>query len=498
MTEYQSVTGPSDLPDFLTALLSLLGEDGVIVPGQDAPPLGAYLNDWRGRYQGRALAIARPRDVAEVAAVTRLCADHNVAIVPQGGNTGLVGASTPDDSGQQLLVSLTRLNRIVAVDAANLSITVQAGCLLAQVQQAAKDAGLLFPLSLASEGTCTIGGNLASNAGGTQVLRYGTARELCLGLEVVTPQGEVWNGLTALRKDNSGYDLRDLFIGSEGTLGIITAATLRLFPEPAGQVAALVDCPSLDAAVALLHRARARLDAGLTGFEVMQAWTVALVHKHLPDHAKAMAPLMSGDAPAWTVLIDTASPDSDASARAALETLLTQALDAGEALDASLAQSHGQRRAMWALREAIPSAERLEGLMVKHDIAVPTSAVPTFVRAAQSQLEQAFAGCRVACFGHLGDGNLHYNVQGPSSMDAHEFLARHETQVNHLVYDVALSLGGTISAEHGIGLLKRDELVQRKTPVAMQMMRAIKQALDPQDLMNPGRLLATPSGHTPG
>lgn len=487
---------------FLEALHHCLGDDGVITPGIDAScDLTPYLRDWRGRYVGQALVIARPRDTRQVAATVKLCAVHGVSLVPQGGNTSLVGGSIPDGSGRQLLLNVQRLNQVVSVDAPNLSMTVQAGCTLAQVQEAAAQAGLLFPLSLAAEGSCTIGGNLATNAGGTQVLRYGTARELCLGLEVVTAQGEVWNGLTALRKDNSGYDLRDLFIGSEGTLGIITAATLRLFPQPAGQVTALATCPSLDACVDLLQIARGRLDAGLIGFEVMHAWPVALVRQYLPEQARAMAPLVNdtietatGPVPEWTVLVDTTHADSDLSARAALEALLAQAVSKGIVLDATIAQSHAQSRAMWALREAIPLAERQEGLMVKHDIAVPTSAVPEFVRTTQAQLTHAFPGCKVVCFGHLGDGNLHFNVQAPPGVSSATFMADHEAEVNQLVYDNTLQLSGTLSAEHGIGQLKRDELARRKSAVAMGMMRSIKQALDPQGLMNPGRLISGAQG----
>ncbi|MGH6647168.1 FAD-binding oxidoreductase [Aquabacterium sp.] len=481
--------------EFLNALRQCLGDDGMTTPASgDLADLAPCLRDWRGRYVGQPLAIARPRDTGQVAAVVRLCANHGVSLVPQGGNTSLVGGSIPDASGQQLLLKLERLNEVVAVDTANLSMTVQAGCTLAQVQAAAAQAGLLFPLSLASEGSCTIGGNLATNAGGTQVLRYGTARELCLGLEVVTAQGEVWDGLSALRKDNSGYDLRDLFIGSEGTLGVITAATLRLFPQPVGQVTALATCPSLEACVDLLQGARATLDAGLTGFEVMHAWPIALVRQYLPEQARAMAPLVSDaasgqDAPPWTVLIDTAHPASDTVAREALEALLGQAVATGVVLDATVAQNNTQSRAMWALREAIPVAERQEGLMVKHDIAVPTSAIPAFVRTTQAQLAQAFPGSRVVCFGHLGDGNLHYNVQGPPGMPSTTFVAEHEAAVNRLIYDTALQLGGTLSAEHGIGQLKRDELARRKSGVAMGMMRSIKRALDPLNLMNPGRLI---------
>ena len=480
---------------FLEALRQCLGHDGLITAadGMGGDPT-ADLRDWRGRYAGRALAIARPRDTPQVAEVVRLCVSHGVSLVPQGGNTSLVGGSIPDASGTQLLVNLQRLNQVVKVDGANLSMTVQAGCTLAQVQEAATQAGLLFPLSLAAEGSCTIGGNLATNAGGTQVLRYGTARELCLGLEVVTAQGEVWHGLTALRKDNSGYDLRDLFIGSEGTLGIITAATLRLFPKPVGQVTALANCPSLEACVALLQSARAALDAGLSSFEVMHAWPIALVRQYLPEQARAMAALIGDTAigpegPPWTVLIDTSHPTSDRAAREALEALLSEAVASSVVVDATVAQNQTQSRAMWALREAIPLAERQEGLMVKHDIAVPTSAIPLFVRTTQERLAHAFPGCRVVCFGHLGDGNLHYNVQGPPGMPPATFLAEHEAEVNRVVYDTALHLGGTLSAEHGIGQLKCDELARRKSAVALGMMRSIKQALDPLNLMNPGRLI---------
>ncbi|RZI86348.1 MAG: FAD-binding oxidoreductase [Rubrivivax sp.] len=479
---------------FLTALRHLVGDDGVISPAADsAGELAPFLRDWRGRYEGRALAIARPRNTQQVSEVVRLCASHGISIVPQGGNTGLVGGATPDGSGRQLLLNLQRMDQVLAVDAPNLSMTVQAGCTLAQVQDAATQADLLFPLSLAAQGSCTIGGNLATNAGGTQVLRYGTARELCLGLEVVTAQGEVWNGLTALRKDNSGYDLRDLIIGSEGTLGVITAATLRLFPQPAGKVTALVACPSLEACVALLQTVRARLDAGLTGFELMQAWPVALVQKHLPDQARAMLSLLSADhtPPAWTVLIDTVHPESNLAAQSLLEAVLARAIESGSALNATVAQSQAQSHAMWALRESIPLAERREGPMVKHDIAVPTSAIPAFVRATQSQLIQAFPGSRVVCFGHLGDGNLHYNVQGPPGINPAAFLAQHEADVNQLVYDEALRLGGTLSAEHGIGQLKRHALEDSKSPVALGIMKAIKQALDPQGLLNPGRVLSS-------
>jgi FAD/FMN-containing dehydrogenase len=477
----------ADQPAWLLELARLLGPTGLYVPGLNASEhdLQPHEQDWRGRYRGKALALARPVSTEEVAAVVHACAAQGVSIVPQGGNTGLVGGGIPDGSGQQMVLSLQRMNRVLAVDPANLSMTVQAGCTLAQVQEAAQTHGLLFPLSLAAEGTCTIGGNLATNAGGTQVLRYGTARELCLGVEVVTAQGEVWSGLSALRKNNTGYDLRDLFIGSEGTLGIITAASLKLFPRPASQSAALVACPSLEACVDLLQMARQALDAQLTAFEVMARLPVALVEKHLPDIAKVVKGL---NAPEWTVLLEASLPQAQKTDEA-LQAMLAQAISQGIALNAILSQSDAQHRAMWALREAIPMAEKAEGLMVKHDIGVPTSKVPAFVREAQAALAHAHPGHPLVCFGHLGDGNLHFNVGGPAGQDAKAFVQQNEAGINELVYDVVAKFEGTISAEHGIGQLKREELAKRQSVVAMALMRSIKQALDPLNTMNPGRVL---------
>ncbi len=475
--------------DWLQALASQLGPEGLWIQGVNAAAhdLAPHERDWRGRYQGRALAMARPCDVDEVVAVVKACSAHGVAIVPQGGNTGLVGGSIPDGSGQQMLLNLQRMNRVLGVDAANLSMAVQAGCTLAQVQGAAEAAGLLFPLSLAAEGSCTIGGNLATNAGGTQVLRYGTARELCLGLEVVTPQGDIWQGLSALRKNNTGYNLRDLYIGSEGTLGIITAATLRLHPRPASQQTALAACDSLQACVGLLSLARQQLDAQLTAFEAMGRLPIELMRHHLPNQARAADDLGS---PPWVVLIETSHPRALApNAVPPLQTLLEQALAEGTIRNATLSQTDAQHRAMWALREGIPSAEKLEGLMVKHDIAVPTSQIPALVQQASTALERAVPGHQLVCFGHLGDGNLHFNVGAPKGSNQKAFVALHERAINTLVYDVVIALGGTISAEHGIGSLKRDEMAQRQSPVALSLMKAIKQALDPRGLMNPGRVL---------
>ncbi|MEP6874362.1 MAG: FAD-binding oxidoreductase [Burkholderiales bacterium] len=445
--------------------------------------LSAYELDWRKRYRGRALAVARPANTDEVAAIVRACAAHRVAIVAQGGNTGLVGASVPDSSGTQLLLSLTRMNRVRAIDAANLTMTVDAGCVLQAVQEAAATQGLLFPLSLAAEGSCTIGGNLATNAGGTQVLRYGNARELCLGLEVVSAAGEVWNGLTGLRKDNTGYDLRHLFVGSEGTLGVITGATLKLFPQPAASSTALAAVGSLADAVGLLQLAQSRLGAGLTGFEVMSRHALGLVRRHFPQLAQ---PLPACD---WTVLLEQSDSESAAHANALFESLLEAALERGLITDAAVAASLEQSRAMWHLRESIPMAQSVEGPNIKHDIALPISAIAAFVASADAALLRAFPGVRLVNFGHLGDGNLHYNVQPPEGADPEAYLKEFEHAVNTLVFDAVAEFGGSFSAEHGIGALKRDELAQRKSPVALGLMRSIKHALDPLGLMNPGRML---------
>jgi len=464
---------------FLAALRERLGKAGLLVGGD----LAAFEADWRKRYVGRALAVARPASTEDVAAVMKLCHEHRVAVVPQGGNTGLVGASTPDESGQQLVLSLSRMRRVREVDVANASLTAEAGCVLADVQAAAAGAGLLFPLSLAAEGSCTLGGNLATNAGGTQVLRYGNARELCLGLEVVTATGDIWHGLSGLRKDNTGYDLRDLFIGSEGTLGVITAATMKLYPQPKDRLTALAACDTLDDAVALLSLARARAGDALTGFEVMNRSSLALVARELPQLAQPLGPA------AWTVLLELSDAESAEHARGVFEGLLEAAVERGAVQDAVIAQNLAQARSFWHLRESIPLAQAQAGLNIKHDISLPASSIPGFVAEMDAALESYMPGTEVIDFGHLGDGNLHYNVQAPAGIDPREFLSAHEEAINALVYDAVQRRGGSISAEHGIGRLKREELAQRKDPVALDLMRAIKKALDPQGLLNPERLL---------
>ncbi len=465
--------------DLLARLRDAVGAAHVLSEGD----LSAWEIDWRKRCSGRALAVVRPGSAAEVASVVRACSAAGTSIVAQGGNTGLVGGSVPDASGRQVVLSLARLDRIRDVDAANLTMTVEAGCVLQRVQEAADRAGLLFALSLAAEGSCTIGGNLATNAGGTQVLRYGNARELCLGLEVVTASGELWAGLSGLRKDNTGYDLRDLIIGSEGTLGIITAATLKLHPKPAAVLTALAGLPTLTAAVELLTLAHSVLGPGLTGFEVMNALSLELVRSHFPTLRQPLA-----RAP-WTVLIEQSDVESEAHGAAALESLLARGLELGLVDDTAIASSLDQANAMWQLRESIPLAQAAEGQNVKHDIALPASAIVDFVAATDAALQQAFPGIRLVNFGHLGDGNLHYNVQCAEASRSAEFVRMHEHDINSVVYDAVTARGGSISAEHGVGSLKRDELERRKPPVALAMMRAVKRALDPDGLLNPGRVL---------
>ena len=456
--------------------------------------LTAWEQDWRKRVRGKALAVVRPACTDEVARVVKACAayralhlDQPLSIVPQGGNTSLAVGATPDDSGHQIVLSLQRMNTIRDLDAANLTMTVEAGCILQNLQDHAQASNLLFPLSLAAEGTCTIGGNLGTNAGGTQVVRFGNTRELCLGLEVVTPQGDIWHGLSGLRKDNTGYDLRNLMVGSEGTLGIITAATMKLYPLPAAQLTAWTAVPSLEHAVQLLGLAHRHLGAGLTGFEVMGDFALSLVARHFP-HLRIPLPL---DSP-FFVLLENSDPENEAHARAQFEHLLETALEQECISNAVVAENLSQANHLWHLRESIPMAQAEEGLNIKHDISIAVSRIPEFVRVTDALLQQAIPGVRLVNFGHLGDGNLHYNVQAPEGADGAAFLRDHEDQVNTLVFDSVDAFNGSISAEHGVGSLKVDKLEKHKSPVALNMMRAIKQALDPLNLMNPGRVVRVP------
>ena len=458
----------------------IVGAANVLVDEHDTAP---YLTDWRGRFTGRARAVVRPASTAEVAAVVRLCAELRVPIVPQGGRTGLVLGSVPDAAGDAIVLSLRRLNRIRTVDTFNRTMTVDAGCILQDIQHAAGEHGMLFPLSLAAEGSCTIGGNLSTNAGGTGVLRYGNTRELCLGLEVVTAQGEVWDALRGLRKDNTGYDLRDLYVGAEGTLGVITAAVLKLFPQPKAAITALVALATPRDALALLKLVEGECGPTLTGYELMSDVSLRLVASHFPDLPKPFPERYPQYA-----LLELSSHESEAHGVALLERAIEQALEDGLAQDAVVATSIAQSRALWAIREHIPLAQAAAGKNIKHDISVPISRIADFIETTDAQLDADYPGVQIVCFGHLGDGNLHYNVAPPEGIRHDDFLAE-QGPINRIVHDSVAAHGGSISAEHGIGALKRDELPRYKSPVELQLMRAVKAALDPLGIMNPGKIL---------
>ena len=466
----------------LSELQSLLGPSHVLT-GADAD---GYVQDWRRRYRGAALAAVRPGSTDEVAGVVRLCLRHGVPVVPQGGNTGLCGGATPDASGSAVVLSTARLNRVRALDTDNDTITVEAGCVLQAVQEAAAVAGRLFPLSLAAEGSCTIGGNLATNAGGTQVLRYGNTRDLALGLEVVTADGEVWNGLRGLRKDNTGYDLRDLYIGSEGTLGIITASTLKLYPRPVASCTALLTLSGIDDAVELLSRARAGFGASLTGFELMSGACLQAVVRLFPQQRLPF----EGDSAAapWFALLELSDSESEQHARERFEAVLGAAIEDGLVSDAAIAANVAQSKALWHLRESIPLAEAELGKSVKHDVSIPISAIAGFVDKTNALLQARFPGVRHVIFGHLGDGNLHYNVANAAGQTEAELLAL-QGEIYGVVHDSVHAHAGSISAEHGVGQLKRDELPRYKSAIELGLMRRIKRALDPQGLMNPGKVL---------
>ncbi len=458
----------------------IVGPAGLITA---APEVAAYAIDWRKRYVGKPLAVVKPGSTDEVAQVVRACAETRTAIVPQGGNTGLCGAAVPDASGTQIVLNLSRMNRIRGIDARNNTMTVEAGCILAGLQQAAAAADRLFPLSLAAEGSCEIGGNLSTNAGGTAVLRYGNARELVLGLEVVLPSGEVWDGLRGLRKDNTGYDLKQLFIGAEGTLGVITAAVLKLFPPPRAHATAVAALESPEKALALLEFVQARCGERLTGFELFSDYCLDLVLKHF---AQTAAPFPRRHA--HYVLVELSDTQPGEGARAMAEAVLENALEAGLIVDAALAQSEAQSRAFWMLRETISEAQGHEGLNIKHDVSLPISRIADFIAATDAGLAHAYPGIRMVTFGHLGDGNLHYNVSPPPGITADAFM-RELAAVNRIVHDSVAHFGGSISAEHGLGQLKREEIRRYKSPLELELMRSIKRTLDPLGIMNPGKVL---------
>ena len=465
--------------DLISTLGQHVGADNVLAT---AEAMSSYLVDWRGRYRGAAICVVRPATTAAVSAVVHACAQAGVAMVPQGGNTSLCGAATPGPEGQSVVISLSRLKRVRAIDPANNAMTVEAGCVLQTLRDAATEAQRLFPLSLAAEGSCQIGGNLSTNAGGVQVLRYGNARELTLGLEVVLPSGEIWDGLRGLRKDNTGYDLKHLFIGAEGTLGIITAAVLKLFPLPRAMATAWLAIASPAAAVHLLADLQAHFGPSLTACELVSDSALGLVCKHIPGAHPALS------ASPWYLLIELSGSGDDQALREALTAFLSAALEDLVISDVVLAQSGEQTRRLWALRENIGEAQKIEGLSIKHDLSLPISRIPEFVERADRALSQAFPEIRIVTFGHVGDGNLHYNQSKSAAGENAAFLAA-QPEVNRIVHDLVDEMGGSISAEHGIGQLKREELLRYKSPVEIALMRAIKRTLDPLGLMNPGKVL---------
>jgi len=449
----------------------IVGAANVLTDPQDTR---AYFTDWRRQYSGSAECVVRPGSTAEVARVVALCAEHELAIVPQGGNTGLSGGSVPTGKRREIVLALGRMNRIRALDRLNDTMTVEAGCVLANVQRAADEAGRLFPLSLAAEGSCQIGGNLSTNAGGINVLRYGTAREQVLGLEVVLPDGRVWEGLRGLRKDNTGYDLKQLFIGAEGTLGIITAAVLRLHPRPSASATAWIALGSPAAAVELLAVLHERLGDRLSAFELLSRSCVEAVLAHAPGTQDPLAA-----AHPWYVLTELADSGEERLLRERVEKVLVDCAERGALADAALAQSGEQARALWRIRETVPEAQFTN---VKHDIAVPVSKSAEFIERAGPRLAARFPEVRIYAFGHVGDGNIHYNIGPESLVDQRE-------AVNRIVYNTVAELGGSISAEHGLGQLKRDEILRHKPPLELELMRALKRTLDPKGLMNPGKVL---------
>jgi FAD/FMN-containing dehydrogenase len=470
---------------FITLCQQSIGEEHVLLDEFDLQP---YLTEWRKRATGKAIAIVLPATTEEVSALVKLCVQFNINIVPQGGNTGLVIGSIPtrtSDVIDTIVLSLRRLNRIRSVDATNNTMIVEAGCQLHTVQDAATQHERLFPLSLASEGSCTIGGNLSTNAGGTAVLRYGNMRDLCLGLEVVTADGEIWNGLRGLRKDNTGYDLRDLYIGAEGTLGIITAAVLKLFPKPTAQFTALCAVNNIEDAVSLLHFTQNQCANKLTAFELISKFALSLVQKHFP-HLSNTIPTKS---PYYVLLeISEYKSESEIERMNQLEMVCEKAFENHLIQDAIIATSNEQAKTLWQLRESISEAQAKEGKNIKHDISLPISSIANFVQQTDALLQQAYPTCRLVTFGHVGDGNLHYNVSPPIGEDAQEFLAQ-QNQINRIVYDSVNQFNGSISAEHGIGTLKKEELVLYKSATELNLMRAIKLALDPHNIMNPGKII---------
>jgi D-lactate dehydrogenase (cytochrome) len=454
----------------------------------DVAAMAPYLHEERGLYRGRAALVVRPGSTAEVAEIVRACAAADLPIVPQGGNTGLCGGAAPHEDASEIVLSLGRLNKVRDFDPTNFTMTVEAGCILADIQAKAAAEGCLFPLSLAAEGSCQIGGNLATNAGGINVLRYGNARDLVLGLEVVLPDGRIWNGLRALGKDNTGYALRHLFMGAEGTLGIITAAVLKLFPQPRETATALCALTELDAVTRLLNRARAISGDAVTAFELIPRIGLEMCVKHIAGCADPL----SAPHP-WYVLIEFSTSRPESGLRATFDRLLETAFEEGIIADAVIAASLEQARQLWRLRESLPEAQKHEGGSIKHDVAVPVSRVPEFIARGMALVAAQFPDARCVPFGHVGDGNVHFNVSQPVGADRERYLAQW-TAMNRVVHDLVASMSGSISAEHGIGRLKVEELVHYKDAVELDLIRRLKEAFDPAYLMNPGKVVAAPSG----
>ena len=467
-------------PALIDRFAAIVGDKYALRDEHDIAP---YLIERRGLWHGATSLVLRPGSVEEVSQIMRLATETGTPIVPQSGNTGLVGAQVPDRSGREIVLSLSRLNRIREIDVRSNTVTVEAGVILQTLQEAADAADRLFPLSLAAQGSCQIGGNLSSNAGGTGVLAYGNARELCLGVEVVLPTGEVFDDLRKLKKDNTGYDLKNLFVGAEGTLGVITAAVLKLFPKPKGREVAFVGLSSPEAALSLFSLAMDRAGAALTAFELIgrRPYDFTLAH------AQGVVRPLIEDWP-WYVLMQISSGRSSEDSRALIEDVLSAGLEQEFVGDAVIAASLGQGDAFWNFREVLPEAQKPEGASIKHDISVPIASIPRFIEEAAGAVASVSAGARVVCFGHMGDGNLHYNISRPVDGDDEAFLTLYHT-MNKAVHDVVRSLHGSISAEHGIGQLKRDELIATAPPMAIDLMRRVKAAFDPAGIMNPGKVI---------
>ena len=466
--------------DVLGRLKDIVGPAGVIDDPLDIAP---YCRAWRGGWIGDVPVVLRPANTEEVAALVRICAETRTPIVPQGGITGLTGASQPHEDRSEVIISTARMRRIRGLDTANDTITVDAGVILKEIQQAASDADRLFPLSLGAEGSCQIGGNISTNAGGNQVLRYGNTRSLVLGLEVVLPDGQIWNGLRGLRKDNTGYDMKQLFIGGEGTLGIITAATLKLFPKPTDSISAYIGVASPAAAVELLSLLRSRLGESISAFELLRRAIVDLLLAGVPGHSDPMPTVHP-----WYVLMEVAGQGEPGTLNSPLADALGAAMEAGLIQDAMIATSGEQARKLWKMREDLAEAQKSAGGSIAHDISVPLSRIPEFIEKADAAVEAAYPGVRHCCFGHVGDGNLHYNPVRPADWTYDRFHAEY-ANMNRIVHDIVVSLGGSISAEHGIGRLRMEENYRYKSPVEIGMMAAIKRALDPHNIMNPGKVL---------